>query len=83
MYSVACECSVLCPNSLRHRGLEPARLFCAYDFPGKDIGGGYHFLLQGIFLTQGSNPRLLQGLRWQADSLALQPRGRPKLRALV
>ena len=27
-----------------------------------------HFLLQGIFLTQGSNPRLL---RWQADSLPL------------
>ena len=29
-----------------------------------------HFLLQGIFLTQGSNPRLLH---WQADSLPLAP----------
>ena len=28
-------------------------------FPGKNIGVGYHFLLQGIFLTQGSNPCLL------------------------
>ena len=27
-----------------------------------------HFLLQGIFLTQGSNPNLLY---WQADSLPL------------
>ena len=27
--------------------------------PGKDTGVGCHFLLQGIFLTQGSNPGLL------------------------
>ena len=26
------------------------------DFPGKTIGVGYHFLLQGIFSTQESNP---------------------------
>ena len=26
-----------------------------WDFPGKDTGVGSHFLLQGIFLTQGSN----------------------------
>ena len=28
------------------------------DFPGKNIGVGCHFLLQGIFPTQGSNPRI-------------------------
>ena len=28
-------------------------------FPGKNTGVGCHFLLQGIFLTQGSNPDLL------------------------
>ena len=27
-------------------------------FPGKNTGVGCHFLLQGIFLTQGSNPCL-------------------------
>ena len=27
-------------------------------FPGKNTGVGCHFLLQGIFLTQGSNPDL-------------------------
>ena len=32
---------------------------------------GCHFLLQGIFLTQGSNPRLLGLLLWQADPLPL------------
>ena len=29
-----------------------------WDFPGKNTGVGYHFLLQGIFLTQGLNPGL-------------------------
>ena len=29
-------------------------------FSGKNTGVGYHFLLQGIFLTQGSNLSLLQ-----------------------
>ena len=29
-----------------------------WDFQGKSTGVGYHFLLQGIFPTQGSNPDL-------------------------
>ena len=33
-----------------------------------------HFLLQGLFLTQGSNPHLLH---WQMDSLPLHPLRRP------
>ena len=37
-----------------------------WDFPGKNIGVGCHFLLQGIFPTQGSNPGLLYQ---QVDSL--------------
>ena len=39
------------------------RLLCPCDFPGKNIGVGCRFLLQGIFLTQGSNPHHLPG-RW-------------------
>ena len=34
-----------------------ARLLCPWDYPGKNIGVGSHSLLQGIFPTQGSNPR--------------------------
>ena len=34
--------------------------------PGKNTGVGCHALLQGIFPTQGSNPRLLCLLHWQA-----------------
>ena len=42
------------------------------DFSGKNAGVGCHFLLQGTFLDQGSNPRLLH---WQADSLPLSQQG--------
>ena len=38
---------------------------------------GYHFLLQGIFPTQGSNPCFLCFWHWQADSLPLAPPGKP------
>ena len=37
-------------------------LLCPWNFPGKSIGVGSHFLLQVIFLTQGSNPGLLHYL---------------------
>ena len=42
------------------------RLLCPWDFPGKTTGVGCHFLLWGIFLTQGSNSPFLL---WQVDSL--------------
>ena len=46
----------------------PPGSLCPWDFPDKNTGVGYHFLLQGTFPTQESNPRLLH---WQADSLPL------------
>ena len=46
-------------NSLRLHGLWPARLLCPWNSPGKNTRVGCHFLLQGIFLTQGWNPCLL------------------------
>ena len=49
------SCSVLF-NSLRPYGrLEPGRLLCPWDFPGNSPEVDCHFLLQGIFPTQGSN----------------------------
>ena len=35
------------------------QVLCPWDSPGKNTGVGCHFLLQGIFPTQGSNPGLL------------------------
>ena len=40
-------------------------------FLRQEYWSGCHFLLQGIFLTQGSNPGLLHLLHWQANSLPL------------
>ena len=47
------------------------------DLPGKSTGVDCHALLQGIFLTQGSNPYLLCPLHWPAGSLPLAPPGKP------
>ena len=46
-------------DSLRPHGLQSTRLLCPWDFPGNSTGVDCHFLLQGIFPTQGSNPGLL------------------------
>ena len=72
------SCSVM-SDSLWPHGLQPARLFCPWDSPGKNTGVDCHALLQGIFLTQGSNPCLLWLLHWQVGSLPLAPPGDPSL----
>ena len=47
------SCPTLC------NPMEPARLLCPWNFLSKNTGVDCHSLLQGIFLTQGSNTRLL------------------------
>ena len=42
--------------SLQPHGLHLSRLLCPCNFPGKNTRVDCHFLLQGIFLTQGSYP---------------------------
>ena len=49
----------------------PPGSFVHEDSPGKNAGLRCHALLQGIFLTQGSNPCLLLLPHWQAGSLPL------------
>ena len=51
-----------------------ARLLCPWNFPGKNTGVGCHFLLQGIFLTQGLNLGLLH---YGQILYHLRHRGRP------
>ena len=46
-------------DSLRPHGLQPASLLCPWDSPGKTTGMCCHFLLQGLFPTQGSNLDIL------------------------
>ena len=45
-------------DSFWPHGLCPTRCLCLWDFPGKNTGMDWHLLLQGIFLTHGSNPCL-------------------------
>ena len=45
-------------DSLWFHGLQPARLLCPWNCPGKNTGVGCHALLQGIFPTQVSKPCL-------------------------
>ena len=61
-------------NSLQPYILQPARLISPWDFPGKNTGMCYHFLLPGILLDQKLNPCLLH---WQEDSLSLSHLGSP------
>ena len=47
------------PDSLQHHELYSPSGSPVMDFSGKNTGVGSHFLLQGSFLTQGSNLGLL------------------------
>ena len=44
---------------LKPNGLQPARFLCPWNFPGKNTGVGFYFLIQGTFLTQGWNQCIL------------------------
>ena len=68
--SIAQSCPTLQPHESQH-----ARLLCPWDSPGKNTGVGCHFLLQGIFPSEGSNPRVLH---WQVDALPLNHLGSPQ-----
>ena len=57
-----CYCCLVaksCLSLLWPHGLKPTRLLSPRDFPDQNTAVGCHFLLQGIFPTQGSNPGLL------------------------
>ena len=61
-------------QSLQPHGLQSAETSLPWDFPGKDTGVGWRFLLQEFFPAQSSNPHLLH---WQGNSLSLSHLGSP------
>ena len=73
------SCSVMSVSFVTPGIMQPARLLCTWTFSGKYTGAGCHFLLQGIFPTQGLKLKLslLHLLLWQLDSLPLEPPGIP------
>ena len=66
-------------DSLQLHRLQPARLLCPQNFPSKNTGVGCHFLLQGIFPTQGSNHHLLHLLHCMWIFLPLCHLGSPSM----
>ena len=70
-----CVCALSCVQLF----VTPWTVACqalAWNFPGKNTGAGCHFLLQGIFPTQGSNLHLLCLLYWQVDFFTTAPLGK-------
>ena len=47
-------------DSLQPHGLQPSRILCPWDSPGKNTVVGCHYFLQKIFPTQESNSGLLR-----------------------
>ena len=69
-----------CPTFRNIMDYSPCQAPLSRDFPGKNTAVDCCALLQGIFLTQGSNPCLLRLLHWQTCSLPLAPPGKLILR---
>ena len=72
-----CGC-VVCSAVANSLWLQPTRLLCPWDSPGKNTGVGCHAYLQEIFPTQELNMHLLHLLPWQSDSLPLSHLGGPQ-----
>ena len=51
-------------NYLWYHGLQPIRLLYPGNFPGKNIGAGCHFLLQGNLPYPGIEPAFLLLMLW-------------------
>ena len=78
-----CQVTSVMSDSVRPCGLYSARLLCLWDSPGKNTRVAFLALLQGIFLTQGSNPSVLCLLYWEVGSLPLVPPGKPNRYTLL
>ena len=83
-HSVVHTYTCVCAKSLQSwltNSLRPYGLACqaplSVGFSRQEYGVSCHAFLQGIFLTQGSNPRLLHLLHWQVGSLLLTPPEKP------
>ena len=50
--------ALLCLTLSDSMDLQPSRLLCPWNSPGKDTGVSSHSLLQKILLSQGLNPGL-------------------------
>ena len=74
-----CQVALVVSDSLQPSGCSPPGSSVLGILQVRILEWVCHALLQGILLTQGSNPGLLCLLRWQAGSLPLVPPGKPRV----
>ena len=72
----ACYITSVVSNFLWPYGLQPARLFCLWDSPGRNTGMGCRALLQGTSRPRDQTHVSLCLLHWQAGSLPLALAGK-------
>ena len=70
--NACCLIAKLCLTLLLSRGLQPTRLLCPWDFPGKNTGVGLPFPSPGDLANPGIKP---SSLALQVDSLSLSHLG--------
>ena len=57
----------------------PWNSICPWNFPGKNTEVGCHFLLQGLFPTEGSAPRSLASPALAGRFFTMMPPGKPRV----
>ena len=70
-------------DSLQPYGLQPARFLCLWKFPGRNMGVGCHFLLQGIFPHLGIEPASLVSPGLADGYLISTPPGKPNNKIIM
>ena len=71
------SCLTLC-NPMAYLWTADRQAPLSMGFSRQEYWSGLLLLLQGIFLTQGSNLHLSSSLYWQAGSLPIAPPGKPR-----
>ena len=86
-YCIYPTCQCVLSRSVGSDSAIPRTVACqaplSMGFSRQETAVGCLSLLQGIFLTQGLKPGLLQLLHWQVDSFTTEPFGLPNLLTLV
>ena len=77
MYEYMCAVASVVSNSVWPCGLQPARLLCSWDSPGKNTRVGCYALLKGISWPRVQTCVSYVYLHWQAGSLPLVLPGKP------
>ena len=70
-------------NSLPSHELQPTRLLCPWDSPGKNTGVGCHALLQGIFPGPGIEHTSPVSLALAGGFFTTKPLGKPRIVQII